>query len=58
MRLSDLGFHTLQTQALINQSGDTEATSRLREGFVVLAILSPAILGLILTSFPIKSGRT
>jgi hypothetical protein len=52
---NQVGTRVLQVRSAIDQFGETEGRRQRREAFVVILLLSPAILGLLVTSLP--SGR-
>ena len=47
-----IGTGVLQVRSAVDQHGETEARRQRREAFVVALILSPAILGLLVTALP------
>ena len=49
-----VGTGMLQASAAIDQFGETDGRRRRREALVTLLILSPAILGLLVTVLPAK----
>jgi hypothetical protein len=49
-----IGTGVLQVRSAVDQFQETEARRQRREAFVVALILSPAILGLLVTAYPSK----
>jgi hypothetical protein len=52
--LEGLGVKTMQFSSTIEQRRETDIKRRFREGMVVAALLSPVLLGLLITSLPRK----
>jgi hypothetical protein len=52
-----IGTGVLQVQSAVSQFGESETKRKLREAFVVTLLLSPAILGLLVTAFPSNTKK-
>ncbi len=50
MTLDDVGTYTLQVRSSMRQAGESQAARTRREALVVALLLTPAVLGLLVSS--------